>query len=461
MNTALKKAIEELFEISKEYVEASEETGGDGEDELKKDCVDFLSYLSAADGTISEYEAEFITVYLEHEFDAAELKEYIEENNTYSVEFEERLPHTFKCLLNRDNEEFEKNSLQKSFSKAFISVFECMGKEFIVCDGNASDQEVTDFSTYINNLRTFLNRNSKFPADVESAISTGGINRKQENEGSCAGDEEEPSLEELLDELNNLVGLDAVKSDVNSLIHLQEIQKIRESRGLKKLTISNHLVFYGNPGTGKTTVARLLARIYHAMGIISKGQCVEVDRSGLVAGYVGQTALKVQAVIEEALGGVLFIDEAYSLTSYSGNDYGGEAVDTILKAMEDNRDDLIVIVAGYPDLMAQFIDSNPGLRSRFNKYINFEDYSLEALTEIFKTMCKNAGYVPTEEAIDEVIDILQNKQRNKDRNFANAREVRNLFEKAVMKQADRLFGAGNPTDEELCALEISDVKGIQ
>ena len=186
-----------------------------------------------------------------------------------------------------------------------------------------------------------------------------------------------------------------------------------------------------------------------------------MDRSGLVAGYVGQTALKVQEVVEKSLGGVLFIDEAYALTySTSGNDYGQEAVDTLLKTMEDHRDDFIVIVAGYPELMARFVDSNPGLRSRFNKYINFEDYDVEELGKIFEIMCKNAGYLTTSEALEYALSVFERKYKNRGKIFANAREVRNFFEKAMMNQADRLFSMQNPTNEELCTLVLSDVAGI-
>ncbi len=180
-----------------------------------------------------------------------------------------------------------------------------------------------------------------------------------------------------------------------------------------------------------------------------------------LAGYVGQTALKVQEVVDKALGGVLFIDEAYSLTySDSGNDFGQEAVDTLLKLMEDHRDDFIVIVAGYPELMADFIDSNPGLRSRFNKYINFEDYDEVELLEIFKLMCKNSGYIPTEEAVKYCAAAFENKYQNRGKNFANAREIRNFFETSMMKQADRLFEIKEPTNDQLSTLELCDVEGI-
>ena len=267
------------------------------------------------------------------------------------------------------------------------------------------------------------------------------------------------SLDELMTKLNSLVGLENVKKEVNSLIHLQEISRIRKERGLKEIPISNHLVFSGNPGTGKTTVARLLAEIYHVMGILSKGHLVEVDRSGLVAGYVGQTALKVQEVVNKSLGGVLFIDEAYTLSySTSDNDYGQEAIDTLIKSMEDHREDFIVIVAGYPELMSKFIKSNPGLQSRFNKYINFEDYTVRELVEIYKIMCKEAGYIPTEEVMAYTYEVFSEKYHNRTENFGNAREVRNYFEKAITNQANRLITEGDLSNEQLCTFILSDVK---
>ena len=243
------------------------------------------------------------------------------------------------------------------------------------------------------------------------------------------------------DKLNNLIGMNTIKADVMNMVNLMRMQTNRQKQGLKEIPISLHLVFSGNPGTGKTTVARILADIYKDIGILSKGHLIEVDRSGLVAGYVGQTAIKTQEKIDEAMGGILFIDEAYTLAK-DGDDYGQEAIDTILKAMEDNRNDFVVIVAGYSQLMHKFINSNPGLRSRFNKYIDFPDYNAEELVQIFISLCKKYDYNLTNDAKRTAENIIFIMEKNKDENFANARDIRNLFEKVITKQATRVAEEG-------------------
>ena len=267
---------------------------------------------------------------------------------------------------------------------------------------------------------------------------------------------EPEKIEDLVAELESYIGLTTVKEEVKSLINMVKVWKLRQEHDLPTEDLSLHMVFSGNPGTGKTTVARIMARIYHSLGILSKGQLVEVDRSGLVAGYVGQTALKTAKVIEKALGGVLFIDEAYALNGGAENDFGQEAIDTILKAMEDHRDDLVVIVAGYIDQMEDFIHSNPGLESRFNRFLHFPDYSLEEMMAIFDMRCKKAGYTLAADARDEAEAYIR-EQNTDGITFGNARGVRNLFERILVQQANRLAGLEEVTKEDLQTLTAADV----
>ena len=265
------------------------------------------------------------------------------------------------------------------------------------------------------------------------------------------------SLEDLRKELEEYIGLEGVKKEVTNLINMASVYKMRREHNLPTADMSLHMVFSGNPGTGKTMIARFMARVYHSLDLLSKGHLVEVDRSGLVAGYIGQTAIKTAKVLEEAAGGVLFIDEAYTLTSKSENDFGYEAVDTILKAMEDNRDDLVVIVAGYIELMEAFVDSNPGLRSRFNKYIHFEDYTAEEMTGIFDMQCKKSCYVLTEDAKAAVAEYFT-AVATEAGEFGNARGVRNTFEKILTEQANRIAGLEQITREMLMEITAEDVR---
>ena len=264
------------------------------------------------------------------------------------------------------------------------------------------------------------------------------------------------------DELNSLIGLTKVKEEVRSLENYVKIQRYRQKQGLPIQSVSYHCVFSGSPGTGKTTVARIVANIYKELGILEKGHLVEVQRSDLVGEYLGQTAPKTNAKIDEALDGILFIDEAYTLSAGGEKDsYGMEAINTLLKRMEDDRDRLVVILAGYSNEIKQFINSNPGLESRFNRYIHFDDYDAEELLQIFQLSLKKSAYQITQDAWNEIRTIIYQKVQNKDAHFGNARYIRNLFEKVIQRQNNRLAPyLPNITHEQLCTITREDVRNL-
>lgn len=273
-------------------------------------------------------------------------------------------------------------------------------------------------------------------------------------------EEKAETIEELRAELAGYIGLESIKKEIGNLINLAAVRKMRQEHGLPVSEMSLHMVFSGNPGTGKTMIARLMARVYKTLGILSKGQLVEVDRSGLVAGYVGQTASKTQEVIDRARGGVLFIDEAYALNGGGENDFGQEAIDTLLKAMEDSRGDLVVIVAGYDALMERFIHSNPGLESRFNRYLHFDDYNLDEMVAIFEMQCRKGCYELEDAARDDVKALI-GEANTQSIAFGNARGVRNIFEKVLVNQANRLSEMDTVTREDLMRITEADVEQVR
>jgi len=322
-----------------------------------------------------------------------------------------------------------------------------------ICD-NAG---VRKAKTGLNPMDFVTTNEPSFVEKHSEQTSNAGPASNEKDGKPAEAEQEKPSLEELMEKLDSLVGLEDVKKDVKSLVNLIKVRKLRVDNELPVPPMSMHMVFMGNPGTGKTTVARLISGLYAAIGALSKGQLIEVDRSGLVAGYVGQTALKTQEVIQSALGGVLFIDEAYSLSSGGENDFGREAIETILKAMEDHRDDLVVIVAGYDEPMKGFLTSNPGLESRFNKYFYFPDYTGEQLMTIFQKQCEKNGYVLTEEAEKKAKRGFNKLYKERDFNFGNGRDVRNRFEDMVSTQSDRIAAMENPTKDDLMAILPEDI----
>ncbi len=411
-------------------------------DNLKKELLHFLIYISMTDGRYGEEEKAFIKKKLGFDVSASMAAD-IKNRNMLGAGYITRVPETFKYfILANAGHKIKNDRYDNKEARTLAETYRKLGQEYLAANTGSTEVEINVLSSYCVMLDENLKSYGLLRPDYKSAAIQ-----------AETSDEKEPDADELIAELNSLTGLTAVKEDVNALINLLKVQKMREQMGMKQTSVNKHLVFMGNPGTGKTTVARLLARIYKAIGAISKGHLVEVDRSGLVCGYIGQTAAKTAEVIESALGGVLFIDEAYTLTNGKGQgDFGQEAVDTLLKGMEDHRDDLVVIVAGYTELMEEFLDSNPGLRSRFNKFINFEDYTAEEEVEILINNCKKQEYMLSRDALEEARRFFTERVANKPEGYANARDVRNYLEKAISNQASRLHVSeitGIPAREEI------------
>lgn len=312
-----------------------------------------------------------------------------------------------------------------------------------------ADDTITEReSQWLEKLMSYPTSNNDHEAEIKGANVK---NTLKEN------DIQEDKASDPLNELHGLIGLSEVKEEVTALSNFVKIQQERENKGMKSVGMSYHCVFTGNPGTGKTTVARILAAIYKNLGVLKKGHLIETDRSGLVAEYVGQTAIKTNKIIDSALDGILFVDEAYSLIQGGSNDFGQEAISTLLKRMEDDRDRLIVILAGYSEDMKRFIDSNPGLQSRFSRYIHFSDYTSDELAKIFMLNVENNQYKLNDEGCQLLSQILNFAVDHKDKNFGNGRFVRNLFEKTIQNQASRLSRQPKITTEELSTLTAEDL----
>ncbi len=480
---------------------------------MQRELMTFAVYITMSGG-ISDDEYRIIKAYLNfNNLPDAKLRQEINLLRP-SPAFDKTLPVAIKYFVLADaGKKIANDPTHQQAAQILLDVYKILGQAFIALHNGDVVTESKLLAAYTGMLEKFLKDYGVFyvgtrkyvtpsyEIDVNSSYThssagdlfsgsgkTGGNKKagsgkssgeynvfKNVDKNSAAGkslakkeaeepkpDEEEPpkdfDVDEVLAELNSYVGLASVKEEVESLVNLIKVQKMRRDMGIKTTEISNHMVFMGNPGTGKTTVARIVSKIYHGLGVLPTNKYVEVDRGGLVCGYVGQTATRTQEVVEEAMGGVLFIDEAYSLTVNKGeNDFGQEAVDTLLKAMEDHRDDLVVIVAGYTGPMNEFLASNPGLRSRFNKFLYFEDYTPDELVEILEGMASKKQYELTPSAKKEALRYFTDRVAKHEENFANAREARNYLEKAITNQAGRVVKLNKPTKKDLMSLLKEDL----
>lgn len=481
------KNLAELMELSTDICELLYEKNigncqnktGNLVEVMKNTMYKYALWLAVSDGKAEECELSCVNALLHINVPAADM---LKEANKVKLDtdFALDVPVFLKYAVLADagrkiSPDIYRNQKAQILLDTYILFGETLLAEYKEVSKTTSDR----FTAYVARLKKFLKEygvyytgNIKIYQPIEASLEAlkgqtaggdGKANPKVVKEPEKEEKQKAPNeiIDEKLAALDSMVGLEAVKAEVHSLVNLMKVRKLREANGMKNSSVSMHMVFSGNPGTGKTTVARMLAEIYGALGVLKKGHLVEVDRSGLVKGFIGQTATRVQEVVDDALGGILFIDEAYTLCVGKGEgDFGQEAIDTLLKAMEDNRDNLAVIVAGYPDLMEEFLNSNPGLKSRFNKFIYFEDYSGQELLEILKQNCAKQDYKLSKQAETYCKKWMKQRAENKPDNFANARDVRNFLEKAIANQASRIVTIENPDKEVLQTIEKVDVETI-
>lgn len=425
-------------------------------DMLRIEFLKFSSYLVDLDGTIDQEELNCIRDYLQFDLTSGALKNF-KENEGVRSDFLKQPPVILKHFVLADAKKMIANDpYEHQAAQILTDTYKIYGQMLISCHATeqTDSRSVETLTNYITLLENFLKEYGVWKYSSDRLFPVTDISSTPTDTPDLSDEE---TVEALLEELNQLTGLTQVKEEVNRLVNLIRVQKLRAERGFKNSSSSLHMVFSGNPGTGKTTVARILGKIFKQLAVLPSGQLVEVDRSSLVSGYVGQTATKTKEMIDKAMGGILFIDEAYSLTVNKGeNDFGQEAVDTLLKAMEDHRDELLVIVAGYPEPMKEFLSSNPGLESRFNRFINFEDYTGDELLQILETQCQMQEYHLSADAKIAAKTYFEERTNNKPENYANARDVRNYLEIAIANHASRVVSL-DATDEILTCIEKEDL----
>jgi len=475
----LKSKLDRAFALADEAGESMpeirERTGMTLREILKADLLKLCGFLFESDGSTVREEVAYLKDYLGVDMDVSQFLRF-RYDKCMDKSFINTVPQCLMYFAKYDLTAMKGGAVVRSTAKEVVETLNDFGAGFVAVNGE-SVTEIGNLSNYYLMMNKFLKEYGLYytqkgattfasgrkeaagtaKSTAESSVGAAGSGSSAKGTEKSA-EEDEKTLDDYMEELDSLVGLKSVKQDLTNLINLVKVRQLRKDRGMRQPDITLHLVFSGNPGTGKTTVARLLAKIYKSLGVVSQGQLIEVDRSKLVAGFVGQTAAQTAEVVESAKGGILFIDEAYTLIKKGDEkDFGQEAVDTLLKLMEDNRDDLIVIVAGYTDKMEEFVNSNPGLKSRFNKYIFFNDYTGDELFAIFKSMCKKQEYEPDEEASEYIHAYLTRRARAGEENFANGREVRNYIERCIERQASRIVDIKDISDEELRTLRLADV----
>ncbi|MCR5356042.1 MAG: AAA family ATPase [Lachnospiraceae bacterium] len=457
------------------------ETNRDDKESLynmfRDEALNLAFFLARSDGQMSEPEIMTINVIFQILVDEDILKKNFGDNIIGEGSVLRHVPKSLQIIAHGEKDANMGGKCYLVSAREIVDTFELIGNLVINCDCMRLQYPVMLLKHFTNLCNQFIghieendelidgetqykDKTAAVPIKAGPVRAPGGAEKNPglmtlreqvelENETlfSRESNEAKKDVREILAEVDSLIGLRSVKKEVHDMVNLMMVQKLREQRGLKATEISWHMVFTGNPGTGKTTIAREIAQAYCSLGILKRGHLVETDRSGLVAGYMGQTAQKVHDVVESALDGVLFIDEAYTLVSEREGDYGQEAIDTLLKLMEDNRDRLVVVVAGYPELMERFISSNPGLKSRFNKYVYFEDYSDEELTEIFLRRCREQDYTVNEQLRPYIMNRISQLRYYEGENFGNARSVRNYFEQVISNQANRLVYEINEENE--------------